>query len=372
MASSLALTKNHLLNLRCNNCGRFLSVAPIHLSNGKYFCGRCNLSGERVIIYEELAKCMSFPCTNDSCPAQLKWEEVKNHENNCSYKVMDCPKPNCKLRYKVKEAYQHFTSIHKELVYTKELQIKRTLRDLPVENFNADRRAYLLHNENQSYVFMVYGTCKKDKHEPAYIGSYSYSFGVFYLHKNKKTKTHYDLTVTITDEHKIDTSYSWQNQELREYMNESCLGCLDKNCCKGHAYKPKKFLWNKIHNLKNDGCNYVIKYSVNLVNTKPGNQTASSCVNETLSSKLECPICIEYLCAPIYICANGHSICSKCKKKIRTCPFCQVAIGNSRNYTLEEICGTLEVCCANAIKGCTFTGKVKNTREHTLFNCQFN
>lgn len=373
MAASFALMKNHLLNLHCNNCKKILSVGPIRLNNGIYTCGRCSsLFGEHVTIYEELAKFMSFPCTNDLCPAQLKWGEVSNHERNCPYKLMDCPKPNCKLCYNVSDAYQHFTTIHKELVYEQDLQIKRTLRDIPLENFNRDRGAYLLCHENQSYVVMVFGTCKEDRYEPGYIGSYSYSFGVFYLYKNEKTKTHYDLTVKITDDQDIHTTYSWKNQEIREYTNENCLGCLDKNCYKGHTNKPKKFLWNQINNILNDGCHYVIKYSVKLVNNKSNIQTAPSSVNSTLSSKLECPICYEYLCAPIYICANGHSVCSKCRKKIRTCPLCQAIIGNSRNYSLEEISETLEVCCANAIKGCTFIGKVKNTKQHTLSNCPFN
>lgn len=371
MTTSLALTKDNLSKLLCSNCKKYLSVPPINIKAGQFICGRCGSSGNRVTIYEELAKFMNFPCSNQPCPTVLKWDQVLNHETNCSYKVIGCPKPNCDLYFKALDLGQHFQTAHKGFFHHNELQIRRTLRDIPFENFNKDKLAYLLHDENQSYLVMVYGICKEDRDNPGYIYSYTYNFGVFYLYKNESTKTHYDLTVTVTDDEGEDDVHTYDNQPLIQYnSNQHCLGCLDKNCHKGHENTNlKMFLLNKLYNIENDECDLVISYSIKLVNQHVATGATSS-NNVTLSSKFECPICLEFLTTPIYICANGHSLCSNCKRRVTNCALCQAHIGNSRNYVLEQISETLEICCPNATRGCSYVGKVFSTKQH-MSHCRY-
>lgn len=370
MTDPLALTKNDLLNLFCHKCKKFLSVPPIHLDSGTFICGRCDSSGNHITIYEDIAKRMTFPCIYEGCTIQLRWGQVKDHENNCPFKVLSCPKPNCYMYYRANDFHQHFLRNHKVLLHNQELKIKRSLRNIPMKNFNRDKGVYLILHDNQPYLLLVYGTCTPDRKDPRYIGSYNYDFGVFYLSKNDKTKTNYNLHVTITDVAGMDTNYSFQSQPVLEYKNDYCFGCLERNCYKRHSYKkPPVFLRNTTGNIKNNGIDYILQYSVNFVSNESTN--ASAVENASLASKFECPICYEYLMTPIFICANGHSVCSKCKLKIRKCALCKAFVGNSRNYTLEEIIDTLEICCPNATKGCVYSGKVKDTKEHML-SCQLN
>lgn len=371
MADQQVLTKNNMVNLVCNTCKKYLSVSPVYISNGKFICGRCEPSGHRVTIYEELAKYMIFPCIHESCTVKLNWGQVQDHEGNCPNKVIICPKHNCSSSHKAKDLYQHFVVKHQDLLCSNNFKVNRRLRDMEFKYFNKDKKVYLLHHENQSYLVMVYGTCKEDKYSPSYIESYSYYFGVFYLYKTKDTKTHYDLTVGITDVDQVVTDYSWYNEPLKEFdYNTHCLGCLDNNCLLGHVgNKRRMFLWNKIDNLKNE-CDFTVTYSVQLVKEKTADKLPSP-GNSSIAAKLECPICYEYFSAPIYICNNGHSLCSKCKKKVTKCCLCQAAIGNSRNYALEEISETLELCCPNASKGCKYLGTVRNIQLH-VSTCKCN
>jgi len=60
-------------------------------------------------------------------------------------------------------------------------------------------------------------------------------------------------------------------------------------------------------------------------------------LDEDLRKELECPICYEYLKPPIWMCENGHSICSKCKQKLKTCPSCRRPFLPTRNLALESL-----------------------------------
>ena len=46
---------------------------------------------------------------------------------------------------------------------------------------------------------------------------------------------------------------------------------------------------------------------------------------EDAEKELECPVCLEIaLEAPIYRCEEDHLICSKCRGKVSSCPYCRV------------------------------------------------
>merc|ERR1719509_670328 len=40
-------------------------------------------------------------------------------------------------------------------------------------------------------------------------------------------------------------------------------------------------------------------------------------------SELECPVCLEVACAPIFGCDDQHIICSSCRPKVSVCPECR-------------------------------------------------
>lgn len=86
--------------------------------------------------------------------------------------------------------------------------------------------------------------------------------------------------------------------------------------------------------------------------------------NEQIRKSWECQICQEYLTAPIYLCPTGHSLCGSCKMKMAVCPYCILEIGDSRNFTLEEMAEHVQLSCQYETKGCRFTGNVEKIARH--------
>ncbi|KAJ8929376.1 hypothetical protein NQ314_017957 [Rhamnusium bicolor] len=106
-------------NLKCIVCSGYLSVPPIVSgNNGKNVCGRCdfityNKQERRNIIYEDVAKLMSFPCIFEKCSKKIPWGEVEKHEKVCPYNTIVCPKQGCQESVLVREMVTHFTWHHK-------------------------------------------------------------------------------------------------------------------------------------------------------------------------------------------------------------------------------------------------------------------
>ncbi|XP_049852655.1 E3 ubiquitin-protein ligase SIAH1B-like [Schistocerca gregaria] len=77
---------------------------------------------------------------------------------------------------------------------------------------------------------------------------------------------------------------------------------------------------------------------------------------EEVLSVLECPVCFEYMEAPIYMCANGHNVCAVCLPRCRgACPSCRGALTASaaRNLALERLAASAAGSpCRNAFAGC--------------------
>jgi len=40
--------------------------------------------------------------------------------------------------------------------------------------------------------------------------------------------------------------------------------------------------------------------------------------------ELECPVCLDVACSPIFMCSDQHLICSKCRPKLSNCPECRM------------------------------------------------
>ena len=77
------------------------------------------------------------------------------------------------------------------------------------------------------------------------------------------------------------------------------------------------------------------------LNTQP----LSACVEQILLSRLECPVCMEYMKPSITLCANGHNICNICKQIILHCPTCRQQFLNTRNVALEKLARQVKCPC---------------------------
>ncbi|XP_055827778.1 putative E3 ubiquitin-protein ligase SINA-like 6 [Solanum dulcamara] len=78
-------------------------------------------------------------------------------------------------------------------------------------------------------------------------------------------------------------------------------------------------------------------------------------ISVTLSDPdvLDCPICLEHLCVPVFQCENGHIACASCCIKIANkCPSCCWPIGYNRCRAMEKVLESVKVSCVNKRYGC--------------------
>ena len=101
-------------------------------------------------------------------------------------------------------------------------------------------------------------------------------------------------------------------------------------------------------------------------------------LNSNLTQCLECPVCMDFLCAPVYQCINGHSICAHCSKNILShsnetnsvCPICRSSFSREfRNFSLEKILENITITCK--FEGCKENIKLSDRIEHQNI-CQLN
>ncbi|KAK9054194.1 hypothetical protein SSX86_025272 [Deinandra increscens subsp. villosa] len=80
---------------------------------------------------------------------------------------------------------------------------------------------------------------------------------------------------------------------------------------------------------------------------------------------LDCPICLEPLCTPVFQCENGHIACSSCCSKVKKkCPSCCMPIGYNRCRAIEKVIESVKISCKNAINGCQKTMIYSKKSEH--------
>ena len=95
-------------------------------------------------------------------------------------------------------------------------------------------------------------------------------------------------------------------------------------------------------------------------------------LNFNINQCLECPVCMDFLCAPVNQCSNGHSICGQCiaTGSVKVCPICRIALTESfRNYSLEKILENITTTCR--CPGCKEVVNVSKRAEHQKL-CRFN
>ena len=79
----------------------------------------------------------------------------------------------------------------------------------------------------------------------------------------------------------------------------------------------------------------------------------STDLEKNLLTRLECPVCLEYMRPPIPLCANGHKICGICRPKVSGCPTCRGQFVNTRNLALEDVARHVMYPCKYRSYGCT-------------------
>ena len=81
---------------------------------------------------------------------------------------------------------------------------------------------------------------------------------------------------------------------------------------------------------------------------KSGIQTS-----EDMREDLECPVCLKIpRSTPIYQCDKGHIHCKTCHPRLRKCPICRAAIGDTRSLMTEKVISRLPTRCVFEENGC--------------------
>lgn len=84
---------------------------------------------------------------------------------------------------------------------------------------------------------------------------------------------------------------------------------------------------------------------------------------EDILGALECPVCMEYMAPPIFLCENGHSICEQCRPQLPACPACRRPfLPNTRNIALESIAEEIDFPCRN--EGCFEMCRLETIAQH--------
>jgi len=80
-----------------------------------------------------------------------------------------------------------------------------------------------------------------------------------------------------------------------------------------------------------------------------------------LRSSVLCPVCLDVPSSgPIFICPNGHSVCSTCKRN--KCPTCRAAMGSIRNRVAEMVINVIDHECSH--DGCAEQIPLSQLHQH--------
>nr|XP_023016043.1 uncharacterized protein LOC111505466 [Leptinotarsa decemlineata]XP_023016044.1 uncharacterized protein LOC111505466 [Leptinotarsa decemlineata] len=355
--NSFSVPESVFARLKCHICKGYLSVSPVSGSQGRYTCGRCEPSKYTNQLYEELAKHLSFPCIHESCTKKLTWDEVANHEMVCPHKPITCPIPDCSFKMESRMVSSHFKILHENLRHTDNIKaVVGILKNIavPLET------VYCVDFRETCYLVFVRLNNSIDGNSVRY----RLKMGVFSLSESYNQNIKYRVSLELQSS-KETTRVDKQQLSIPTYKDQlHCFQCLNKECTrKGHR-NAGDFFTAKFTGLDSSN-NMCVTFSVKLYDTTEVNLDKKLHSNNAgIAVKLECPICSIYMCAPIFNCPKGHSVCSSCRKSIKNCPLCKSIMGESRNYILEEISESVEIPCHNAELGCQFSGLVRDTIEH--------
>lgn len=379
--------------LRCDLCRGYLSVPPITTHEGRNSCGRCNPGWPRNFIYEELAKFTVFPCSY--CEEKVIWGHVQEHESDCMNKVMLCPSRTtsqfsrcgeyhkecqqmrivcpydaCYVMYPMNSISSHFEKFHKDYIFKDIVEANKIMKEEKIWNYVTDTHVCLLHYKQLPFLLFVHSEAGYEENTGD-IMSYNYYFSMFSLCQ-LTCDMQYTVTLNLISP-STSRMFVMQNQEIK---------CFDRkvHCIKylqGGIFRHSRFnfMTTKIENLERFA-DMRLSYHVNLMENVEERSTRYIGTNQLVSRTgfgriIECPVCKEYLTAPIYNCNTGHAICKSCKNQVTICPLCKAFVGNSRNFALEDIVENVIISCFNEVKGCDFVGSVNDTSLHEL-GCAYN
>ncbi|CAG9824088.1 unnamed protein product [Phaedon cochleariae] len=374
MAELLEL-QNELLSMKCCLCEIVLSIPPIMVlsqDGTRLKCGRCKnrndeLSICRSVVFERMAKFISFPCIYNDCNEIIPWKDVESHEDACDKRTVKCPiyYQNCEENVRVLNLEEHLKRYHEDNIFY-------------------ETRKYLTPTTSNMISFIMFKnyqfiTAIKNSENSAEI----------YVASLKKINECFTYTLKLSSTCD-DTFFAYENQPISKYDEvDHCLKCMLTECDLNDyphtrveddvpvriCAKKVDLTAVKIH--FGDIPDSEIRYSLSIIPTKEyedNNRETSSdtatvgnivdeCL-EKLKMQLQCPICMEYMISNIYNCDNGHVLCNNCRTRVIDCPTCRTNFEQSRNFPLENLADEIVFACIFSRNGCQITGKLTLLSQH--------
>ncbi|KAJ3657232.1 hypothetical protein Zmor_016247 [Zophobas morio] len=256
---------------------------------------------------------LEFPCKfqSEGCENEaLLYDDLKQHENYCSYRPVNClmPKEECEWVGKLVDLFKHFEEKHETHVLNK--HCKEYFFEIDLQNFDAVTKLFT--HRNRMYVLRIEKAKGGNsllhflKGESNMIVKYAAGSNVY---KTKLPALSFDVACEEQNGQNIQLS------TLKEVMQQDEVVRV--------VIRPEK---------------YVVKN-----------------VTSEITKQLECPICKDIMRQPIFQCPAGHSICQSCLRKVCQCPTCRKDFPqeNIRNFLVETLTPFVQYECVYSQFGCT-------------------
>lgn len=317
-------TAPSLDQLRCIRCKFYLSVGPVRLVDEGYTCGRCREeSGCIITIYNVVAQSFLFPCRYESsgCTQKFPYGRMEQHEIVCDKQPFFCPSlKNCDWQGLRKNVHKHFLQEHPDDV---------------IENNKAVRVDVV--EDNSRCVLFVCGTSLYFVdlvfEEPAGLKLSVMQCGL------EDSPSRYNAKLVSEDGSK---ELALNSQDASFYISQRNPALI------------------KTETIRTSTLEFFEAERLRLELSFPAAE------DKDPLKVLECPVCIEYMLPPIYLCDTGHSFCHSCTKKVNVCSFCKSRFTSRRNYALENFADLAYPRCKNSRLGCSFRSNLEEVKLHEL------
>ncbi|CAH0555509.1 unnamed protein product [Brassicogethes aeneus] len=329
------LLKEKIFN--CRICDE-LCISDIFFIFGKgNVCSKCyekcddksraELNSAHIFVMSQLV----LPCKYESkgCIKKLTCKNYAKHVNVCEYKVKPCPMVNnkgCTWNGTNFEIADHFAEDHKDHVVKGENSIFKVDTSLS-EQFNIkllidDHKNCILKTAiiDNKYYYAINPTVQLEEYVEYPV-----------KHISKVTQNYIRTVGTLT---KLNSIYKESNMN----KNPNATEVINLESLKHFA----------------DENNTI----VNEFNLNPND------IDEKILELLKCPGCKKIMRPPIYLCANGHSICIVCHDKEQKCLTCNAEWTKTRTSMVEDLTKNLKYPCRYKEFGCIEFGSEPELGEH--------
>ncbi|XP_018330158.1 uncharacterized protein LOC108740355 isoform X2 [Agrilus planipennis] len=331
--------------LYCVNCCEFL-WPPIMLGKKGNICGNCWKNDSKGFIpniaLEKTLENLSIRCMNseNGCKVRNHYKEMAVHKKQCTYRSFSCPInsiDHCEWLGYNNDLVHHFIQEHPQNIIKAE--INSVLLNVDVENDVKEIKLMML--SDRIFISLISND----------IVNQILSVTVFFVDDFKSKANDYQFIVQLSTSENALISHETNKFEVVHISNYN----KDYNDgLKIDIGLLKRFSTDSF-------CKCTFKILSNVCESK---------TSEELLRNFECPVCNNYMRAPIYQCLSGHSICKQCKPKLMDCPICHSDLGNTRNYSLESFSNGIYFPCSYYHRGCEQSFLEKDINKHEG-DCRF-